>query len=474
MLKAQTSTRGHVVRRLTGADAYHLFEEAPNQHMHTLKVMVLGPTAGAPLCIDRVRAWLEEGVTRAPVLRWRLQAVPLRLALPLWIDDGLPDLGRHLFAVTLPSPGTDVELDELASRVASKPLDRSRPLWEAWFVDGFADGRTALILKLHHALADGGASLQLIEELFSGRPRDAAKAWLADGPAAGPPSRAALVRQALGQQVVHAKKLLPLVRRSALAAREARRFRSSGEGAARVQPFEGPSTPFDRGLTPERVYVNASLRMSDLQRIRAALGGTLNDVFVTLCGGALRRYLDGRGALPQTSLTAAEPVTTRSAGDPPYGNRVAMWYVSLRTDVADPTTRLGLVVASTAAARLSNERGIVAEWMDHYPLYRASLALARLGERAKGRPMFNAIVSNVRGPRPLALEGVPVVSVRSMGPIFSSLGLNITAWSYGDELAVGFHACAAVAPDLGAMRGHLADEAKALLDAAAAADAVHG
>jgi diacylglycerol O-acyltransferase / wax synthase len=232
-------------------------------------------------------------------------------------------------------------------------------------------------------------------------------------------------------------------------------------------------TRFNKPITPNRVYVDVTVPMRSLKEAKDALGGTLNDVYLTLCGGAVRRYLEARDELPDVSLTAASPVSLRTDEESAaYGNRISHWYVTLATNEADPVARLAAVSRSTQAARqwASSDRSLFSDWQDYYVLFRLlTRRLLALTEKAMRRPAFNAIVSNVRGPSPLRFEGVPVVAVRSMGPIVPIECLNFTAWSYGDDLSIGLHACREHAPDLRSMAEHLRDELELLEKATAEA-----
>jgi WS/DGAT/MGAT family acyltransferase len=227
-------------------------------------------------------------------------------------------------------------------------------------------------------------------------------------------------------------------------------------------PLTGPMTRFNKPITPNRAYVDVTISLQTLRDAKDALGGTLNDVYLTLCGGAVRRYLEDHGELPGPSLIATSPVSLRTDEESgAYGNRISYWYVTLGTDEADPVTRLEAVMRSTQAARqwASSDRSLFSDWQDYYVLFRLlTRRLLALTERIMRRPAFNAIVSNVRGPARLTFQGAPVVAVRSMGPIVPPECLNFTAWSYGDDLSIGIHACREHAPDLRSMADHLRDE----------------
>jgi diacylglycerol O-acyltransferase len=451
-----------VVRQLSGVDALHVLEETDAQHMHTVKIAVLAPGARDLVGPDDVRDWARATLLRIPPLRWQVHKIPLGLGRPVFVDAGPADVDRHVQVATLPAPGSDVELDAFVSRVASAQLPRDRPLWELHYVDGFADGRVALVFKLHHSIMDGQASVRFFEVAFD-------NAELPYGPvpaAAEPvPSNVELIGFALRSQARLYGRLPHVVRRTVASIRANRSRRGSTTDAI-ANPMSGPATRFNKLPRPQRLYVDVTVPFADVKAVKDATGRTVNEVFVALCGGAIRRYLESHGETPDKCLNCAHPVSLRApeqADD--YGNRTSYWYVSLGTDVADPRQRLDAVKRSLDAARewAKGDAELFAVWQDYYFLFGfATLKTLALAERLSGKPAFNAIVSNVRGPRPLTLRGVPVVAVRSMGPITRTLGLNMTAWSYGENFSIGLQANAAHLPDLRSFDAHIRAELSAL------------
>jgi hypothetical protein len=197
----------------------------------------------------------------------------------------------------------------------------------------------------------------------------------------------------------------------------------------------------------------------------------VNEVFVTVCGGAIRRYLAEHGETPDQCLNCSLPVSLRRPEEVDnFGNRTSYWYVSLATDIADPVERLAAVKDSLSAARswAQGDTELFAVWQDYYLLFgKMTLRTLTLVERLVRRPLFNAVVSNVRGPRELSIAGAPVVAVRSMGPITRLLGLNLTAWSYLDTFSIGLQSCREFMPDLRRLGDHLRDELAAFESAVA-------
>jgi WS/DGAT/MGAT family acyltransferase len=454
------------VRQLSGVDALHIIEETRDQHMHTIKIAILGPRQDGPVPIEEIREWARERMPTLPPMRWQVLKIPMGLGRPVFVDAGPFDADEHLYVETAPEPGSDAELNAIVSRIASVQLRRDRPLWELTVVDGLSGGRVALVFKIHHAIMDGQASVRFFELAFDG-----GEASPFGEPPAAPeplPSRPKLVGFALASQVKLYARLPAVAKRSVVAARVNMARKKAGAPAV-VNPMSGPNTRFNRLPLPERVYVDVTVPLSDLKALRAASGSTINEVFTTICGGAIRRYLEEKGELPDRAMISASPVSLRRDDEQDaFGNRTSYWYVSLGTDVADPVERLAAVTDSLNAARewAKGDTELFAVWQDYYLLFgMMTLKALALAEKLAKRPAFNAVVSNVRGPRPLSLAGAPVVAVRSMGPITRTLGLNFTAWSYGDDFAVGIQSCRDFMSDPERLGDHLRDELQALMAA---------
>lgn len=450
------------MQQLSGVDALHVLEETSDQHMHTIKLALLaeGP-AGVP-SYDEVRAWAAETLVRIPPMRWMVRKIPFGLGRPVFIDAGDFDVAPHLTAVELPAPGGPEQLDECVSQVASESIDRTRPLWQLVYVSGldpdrFDGARVALVFKLHHAIMDGQASVRFLELAFDS---DEPLTFPPPGAAEPEPTRGQLVRFALAAQLRLYAQLPKVVRRTAVSVRD--NFSRKKTGVAPTDPLTGPATHFNQWPLRERIYVDVTVPFADIKAIKDATGRTVNEVFVTLCGGAIRRYLREHHELPDRCLNCAHPVSLRRPEErDDFGNRTSYWYVSLGTDVEDPIERLQVVKKSLDAARewAKGDVELFAVWQDYYMLFGTlTLGSLSIAERLTKRPAFNAIVSNVRGPQPLSLHGAPVVAVRSMGPVTRVLGLNMTAWTYGGNFSVGLHACRAFMPDLRHLGEQLCDE----------------
>ncbi len=447
------------MRQLSGVDSLHVLEENARQHMHTLKIAIVGPRDGAPVPAEELKEWARERLPRIPPFRWQVRKIPLGLGRPVFIDSGPFDVERHIFVETLPAPGSEEQLDEVVSRIASGQLRRDHPLWELTIVEGLDGGRVALVFKIHHAVMDGQASVRFFELAFDGGSDDP----LGEVPAQPEPMPGGgrLIRFALRSQGRQVRQLPAVTMRSLRSIRFNRNLRKSGAPPV-VNPLSGPSTRFNKRLHPERIYVDVTVPFAEVKTLAKRADATVNEIFVAIAGGAVRRYLIEHGELPDRCLNCSLPVSLRQPHElDNFGNRTSYWYVSLGTDVADPVERLAAVQDSLNAARAwaQGDTELFAVWQDYYLFFgKMTLKSLTVIENLVRRPLFNSVVSNVRGPRELSVVGAPVVAVRSMGPITRYLGLNITAWSYLETFSIGMQSCRDFMPDLRRLGDHLRDE----------------
>ena len=442
------------MQRLTGADGFHLYEEDRVQHMHTIKIAIVDPsTADEPITFEGVKKGMAAGMAHIPPFRWRLMTVPFRIGHPWWLERPEIDVNYHLRRSAVPSPGGQTEFDEVVSQIASVPLEREHPLWQLWFVEGLEHGHVAYVLKIHHSLADGVASARLLMGAFQPDPTARLGPWPTDAIPRDPtPPRAALFRRAVTDLLSMVAASPALLRRTVAVI-----VAALGRKRAGIEPvaaFTAPATRFDKDLTPQRLYVNATVPLGDLRAVKRAFGCTINDVFIAITGGAVRQYLEARGELPDRSLNASMPASIRRPDEiDDYGNRVANLTATLGTDITDPVERLAAVAKSTAAAKASlaqRDQRFSWDWQRLYWFWRAwSVVLPRAVYRMTGEPAFSAILSNVPGPREtLYSDGAMLVGVQSMGPVIERMGLNATAWSYCDDFSIGVVACRDRVPDL--------------------------
>lgn len=450
------------MEEMTGLDTRFLYSETSTTHMHTLKIVTVDVgDRDVPLTPDLFIGLLADRLDRMPALRRRRVAIPYRLGQPVWIEDDHFDIGHHVRWREAPAPGTLRELSDIAAEVAGVPLDPDRPLWEMTVVRGLEDNQVAIIVKLHHALADGGAAVAMLVNAFGTDPDTAIVQPVSPEPQ---PSRRTLFGVAFRARRRQVRQL-PILTRETIEGMRAARRAAKGEDESLAFPFSGPRTPLNVSLTPERTFAMIELPMADLLAIKAAIPTTLNVVFLSVCAGALRRYLEALDALPAKSLVAGVPVGTSIDPTRLSGNHVDNMYVPLRTDIADPLERLRAVAQASRAARSVRaalghemlERRALLTPLNLYPLGLRLWARSRLANHI--RPPINVIISNVPGPRePLRSEGGVITGLSSVGPILEGIGLNITAWSYVDKLNIAVLGCPASLPDPWALTAHLHTE----------------
>lgn len=464
------------MRRLAGADSMFIFNENRARHQHTLKIAVVDPAgADMPVTSDALRDQIRETLPLLEPFRWQLVRVPFDLGHPYWIDAPHLDLDYHVQRVAVPAPGGPREFAEVISTIASVGLERDRPLWQVWFVEGLAGGHVAYVTKVHHSLADGMASERLLAGAFAERPDHTPMGAGEALEAESAPGWWRLVGLGIADAMRMLVALPLLLLRTARAARR-RRAHTRGGSDSGAKPFAGPHTRFDETLTPHRWFAYEIFDLMEIKNVSHAFGASVNDVLLAMTGGALRTYLHAHGELPDASLTAAVPVSVRKPGEErTWGNRVTTWYVTLATNVADPAARLRGIMRSTRAARAEMEATdpeLQHAWAEYWRLFRlVVLGVPKIARPFIGRPSYNAIVSSVPGPRvPLYRHGARLVHMISMGPLVEGIGVNFTGWSYAGEMAVAVMACREHSPDIwdlaGALRTSL-DELTAAAEARA-------
>lgn len=463
------------MHRLHGADALFLYSETPAQHMHTLKIGILDPSANPEgYSFEREKQKLASRLHRVPPFRWRVVPTPLALHHPVFIESEV-DVDFHLRRAAVPSPGGMREFCELVSEIASRPLDRSRPLWELWFCEGLAGGKVATVSKIHHTLADGVASAELLNEFLTHGPDEEV---LHAAPPLAPERTPSWGRRlALGLRDLW--QFLPRATREiARAVRETRRR----EARSRAEHLElppragtAPPTSLNGVLSAQRRFACASLPLADANAVRRAFGVTLNDVVVALVAGALRAYLSARRELPEAALVATIPVSLRTAEDAGrYGNHTGAMFVALRSDLADPIERLLATrdAARTAKHHFQDTKGAqLADWLELFPPFLSRVVFSRFPTWMKklGRPsQANAIISNVPGPGEALYYGqTKLEDFFSVGPLLEGIGLNVTVWSYADRLELSLLACRDAVRDPWELILALQAELEALAKAAA-------
>jgi WS/DGAT/MGAT family acyltransferase len=485
------------MKQLSGLDASFLYMETPSQfgHVSSLSIFERPDDAG----YDPFIAWRNQIDRRLHLLeplRRRLQDVPFRLDHPFWIDDPDFDLDFHVRNTAVPPPGSDQQLADLVARIIGRPLDRTRPLWETYVIEGLPDDHFGILTKVHHSTIDGASGAELLTMMLDQSP---------EGDDVLPPSRpwepgpkpsdaevlaragANLIRKP-GRAIVltarTARQLGQATRNPALVA-AANQVRGSLRGPlgallnigrerspetdvqGPLPSLSAPRTPFNAPITAHRRFAFRSTSLESVKGIKNALGATVNDVVMAVCAGGLRTWLEQHDALPDQPLAAMIPVSIRTGEETErWTNRVSAIFASLPTDEPDPIQRVARVHDAMVNAKDLFD-AIPADSLTDFAQFpppavfsRAMRLATRLSTRATP---VNLVISNVPGPRePLYAAGSRLLHYYPVSTIVDGQGLNVTVQSYLDTLDFGLVACRELVPDLWEMLDAILDDLAAL------------
>ena len=414
-----------------------LYSETPEIHMHTLKIGVLDVSGfEGGYSFDLFRDVAFPRLRALAPLRHQLVDIPLKLHHPMWAVNDDIDFDYHVRPTRVPAPGGRRELDQLIGEIASTPLDRGHPLWEMYVAEGLADNRIALIHKVHHVLADGVASANQMAKALAPFDPETREATASD-----PMTRMSLLKAAGRDHVGLIRKLPRLVSETATGvSRVRRRAKERGRHPDLARNFAPPASFINHVVSPGRRFATAPLALSDVKETSKYLGVTLNDVVLATAAGALRRLLlryDGHADAP---LIAGVPVSFNTSQDRLVGNEFTYLTPSLPVHIDDPLERVRLTAVSTAIAKENNELlgpTLLPAWLSYLPPALAPGVFRRQARRVESASVMNLTISNVPGPRERGeIEGATISEIYSVGPVVAGSGLNITVWSYVDQLAI--------------------------------------
>ncbi len=454
------------MHQLSAEDASFLYAETPQANANVSLIHIYDQST-APQGVLRFKtllAHIESRLARSPVFRRKVKRVPLELDLPYWVDDDRFDIEYHVRHIALPKPGDWRQFCIQVSRIHARALDLDRPLWEIYVIEGldsFSDlpaGSFALLTKIHHAAVasdgglDGGSELtELLHDLApASTPPPPPEPWL---PEPAPSARHVITRGLVRTVTSPLRLAAPVARAFAQAAPAA----LSKAGEALLGLSRMPATRFNSAVSPHRVFETRRFALEEFKRLRGLVdGATINDVVLAVCGGALRRYLELHGELPDASLRAIAPVFTRGADATRNDAPALAWLmVQLGTDIADARQRLEYIVAQTAASGTMKAAVGAREMTDiarHAPAATLALASKLLGRtlEAEGRhaPLANCTITNVPGPaQPLYLCGARLAYFSAMLPLTDGLGLVFAVTSYDGRIVISPTSCRELMPD---------------------------
>jgi WS/DGAT/MGAT family acyltransferase len=416
-----------------------LYSETSNVPTHTLKIAVIDTNDGTgEFTFDRLRRVVERRLPVLEPLCYGLVDIPLKLHHPMWLENCEVDLDFHLRRITVPSPGGRRELDDLIAQIACTPLDRGRPLWELHFAEGLADHKLAVIAKVHHALADGVASANLLARAIDPKiPTPEQKRA-----AVGMPSSSTELLKTVGRDHIRQLVQLPAVIRDTTRgiAKVRRRSAERGEHPDLARAFAASPTFINHRISPARRFATATLSLVQAKETSKHLGITLNDLALAISAGALRELLlrhDGRADNP---IIASVPVNTDPSPDRISGNALGALFVSLPVQFDDPAQRIQLTRVATGIAKENTTLlgpALIGRWTNYMPPPVAPPAFRWLAKREAHNRLYNVSVSNVRGPGERGrIADASISEFYSVGPLTPGCGMNITVWSYVDQFNI--------------------------------------
>lgn len=426
------------LKRLSGWDAVLLYNETPNVHMHTLKIAVIDSADfDGDFTIEVFRKAVRRRLHLLEPLRYQLVEIPLRLHHPMWLENTDIDVDWHVRRAQVAAPGGRRELDELIGRIASTPLDRSRPLWEFHFVEGMADDRFAVVGKIHHALADGVASANLMARALdvAAAPREG------DYTPGVPLSKAGLLAAAGRDHLQQLSQVPKLIKNTAGGiSRVRRRARERGHHPAMARNFNPPGTFINHVVSPTRTFATATLALNEVKETSKLLHITINELIMATTSGALRELMlryDGRAESP---IIASVPISLDTMPDRISGNDLGGMMVSLPVQIGDPLEQVRLTQLASGIAKenyLLLGPALVGRWSAYTPPPIAGPLFGWLARREAQNKLFNVPISNVPGPRERGrIAGAPISEIYSVGPVMAGSGMNITVWSYVDQVNI--------------------------------------
>ncbi|NKI16064.1 wax ester/triacylglycerol synthase family O-acyltransferase [Spongiibacter sp. KMU-166] len=427
-------------------DAAWLYIEKREAPAHFGPLIFMSCPEGEPDFVARLVSEWRKSQQFAPPFNYRLA----KGLVPKWeiVPNDELDMEYHLMHVGLPAPGGEQQLGVLVSRLHSHRLDRRRPLWQVYIIEGLEDNRFALYLKLHHSQLDGMGAARLMARCFSSDPgqRGLVPPWSVGLSARKSSPKADAKALSLANGVKQGKRLMNIAGALGTLGKHSYFTRDH----ALFAPYQGPKSVLNSRIRGHRRYATQRFELDELKAVAGAAEAKVNDVFLAITGAALRRYLSEISALPRHSLVGQVPVSIRPAGDGSVGNALSFVYATLGTDLEDPIERLHAVRASTESAKALQSQ-LSADAIEAYTAIVLAPYITETILNLGGhlRPAANLVISNVQGPRErLYFNGARVEHIYGPSVLFHGQALNITMASYADEVNIGYTACRDTLPSM--------------------------
>jgi len=449
--------------KLNPLDAAWLMVESTETPMHvgSLTIFSLPPQAPEDFLKNLV-AFMREHRNFAPPFNLKLASPKLKGLLPAWVEDHKIDLDYHLRHSALPAPGGERELGVLISRLHSHQLDFNRPLWEVHIIEGLENNRFALYMKMHHSQVDGVGGMKMLQKMLStdSRAEGMLPPW-SIGRGSGDNPKPKGPRLSLQDQLKTQAATLPSVIK---ALSEVARDTVNQRDPAHAAPFVAPKSILNRKIGGQRRFATQFYDLARIKAVAKATSTTVNDIFLELCAGSLRRYLDDIQALPNEPLTAGVPVSIRPADDADSGNAISFIIANLNTQINDPLKRLKSIKASINIAKDKLQAMPKASLSNYTMVFMAPYILSLLtGLGGRTKPMFNVTISNVPGPAStLYFNRAKLEQMYPLSLLSHGQALNITVVSYAGQFNVGFTGCRDTLPHMQRLATYMAEELETL------------
>jgi diacylglycerol O-acyltransferase / wax synthase len=470
-----------VADRLSSLDSSFLNLEDAATPMHVGSVMVFNAPSGG-FDYESLVTLISQRIAHVPRYRQRIKTVPGGLANPVWVDDTHFDMSYHVRRSALPRPGSDEQLEELVARIQPRPLDRSRPMWEVYLVEGLAENRFAIITKTHHSLVDGISAVDIGNVLVDGNPT-ASEGVLTTWRARPEPSGAELVVAALTEAARTPSQVVETIQHGVSDVTRAVGKVAGVAGdvistLARVSARPAPESPLNAKVGRARRYVMIGTDLEDYRQVRTRLGRgsfaeevTVNDVILATVAGAFRSWLLTRGesVYPGTTIRAMVPVSVHDGDDPPTGAQVTACFVDLPVGEPGPSMRLHQIAFSMRQQMEGgSRRAVSADTLSGLGGF-APPTMHALGARLGGvvsRRLYNVVITNVPGPQtPLYAAGAQMVSTYPVTPLGRGHALSIGLTSYDGGVYYGLYADRDAMPDADVLGRGVVDALHELLEA---------